>query len=196
MRATLTFASAVVLVWPRHGADARARRVQALRLHRQRLRQRGSDPGRQGAARQAHRRVGGQQGIKDYKVGKKDVSCELFLNFIVFDEHTCTAQRQRVLGRRSGQGRTTSEADAAGIEGAAGAHRRRRCARRQREQAAHAGSHKAGRKLTEQTIETPPAAAAADAATRYQLARGCRRGSGTRRRARFGCAAPTRRRPP
>lgn len=31
------------------------------------------------------------QGIKTYTVNKKDVSCELFLNFIVFDEHTCTA---------------------------------------------------------------------------------------------------------
>ena len=32
-----------------------------------------------------------EKGIKTYTVGKKDVSCELFLNFIVFDEHTCTA---------------------------------------------------------------------------------------------------------
>ena len=32
-----------------------------------------------------------EKGIKNYTVGKKDVSCELFLNFIVFDEHTCTA---------------------------------------------------------------------------------------------------------
>jgi hypothetical protein len=31
------------------------------------------------------------KGISKYTVGKKDVSCELFLNFIVFDEHTCTA---------------------------------------------------------------------------------------------------------
>lgn len=31
------------------------------------------------------------RGIKKYSVGKKDVSCELFLNFVVFDEHTCTA---------------------------------------------------------------------------------------------------------
>lgn len=31
-------------------------------------------------------------GVKDYRTGKKTVSCELFLNFIVFDEHTCTAQ--------------------------------------------------------------------------------------------------------
>jgi len=31
-------------------------------------------------------------GIKDFHTGKKTVSCELFLNFIVFDEHTCTAE--------------------------------------------------------------------------------------------------------
>jgi hypothetical protein len=29
--------------------------------------------------------------VPKYTVGKKDVSCELFLNFIVFDEHTCKA---------------------------------------------------------------------------------------------------------
>lgn len=33
-----------------------------------------------------------QRGIAKYNVGKKDVSCELFLNFIVFDEHTCRAE--------------------------------------------------------------------------------------------------------
>ena len=32
-----------------------------------------------------------EQGIDKYSVGKKDVSCELFLNLIVVDEHTCTA---------------------------------------------------------------------------------------------------------
>ena len=35
-----------------------------------------------------------QQGIKDYKTGPKSVNCELFLNFVVFDEHTCTATAQ------------------------------------------------------------------------------------------------------
>jgi hypothetical protein len=35
-----------------------------------------------------------EKGIKTYTVGKKDVQCELFLNFIVFDEHTCTASAQ------------------------------------------------------------------------------------------------------
>jgi hypothetical protein len=33
----------------------------------------------------------GTRGIKKYSVGKKDVSCELFLNLIVVDEHTCKA---------------------------------------------------------------------------------------------------------
>jgi hypothetical protein len=32
-----------------------------------------------------------EKGIKNYTVGKKDVKCELFLNFIIFDEHTCEA---------------------------------------------------------------------------------------------------------
>ena len=32
------------------------------------------------------------QKITKYVVGKKDVKCDLFLNFIVFDEHTCRAE--------------------------------------------------------------------------------------------------------
>ncbi len=31
------------------------------------------------------------RGIKSYRTGKKDVTCELFLDFGVFDEHTCRA---------------------------------------------------------------------------------------------------------
>lgn len=34
----------------------------------------------------------GERGIKSYRTGKKDVNCELFLNLIVFDEHTCRAE--------------------------------------------------------------------------------------------------------
>jgi hypothetical protein len=34
---------------------------------------------------------GAERGIKQMTVGKKDVSCELFLDFGVFDEHTCKA---------------------------------------------------------------------------------------------------------
>lgn len=33
-----------------------------------------------------------ENGIKTYKTGEKTVKCELFLDFIVFDEHTCTAE--------------------------------------------------------------------------------------------------------
>ena len=32
------------------------------------------------------------KGIKKYTVGKKSVDCKLFLDFIVFDEHTCNAE--------------------------------------------------------------------------------------------------------
>jgi len=32
-----------------------------------------------------------QQGISSYSISKKDVTCELFLNLIVVDEHTCRA---------------------------------------------------------------------------------------------------------
>ena len=32
-----------------------------------------------------------EKGIKKYKVGKKEISCELYLDVILFDEHTCKA---------------------------------------------------------------------------------------------------------
>ena len=32
-----------------------------------------------------------EQNISKWTVGKKEVKCELFLDFVVFDEHTCTA---------------------------------------------------------------------------------------------------------
>jgi hypothetical protein len=35
-----------------------------------------------------------EKGIKNYTVSTKTVKCELFLNFVVFDEHTCTATAQ------------------------------------------------------------------------------------------------------
>ena len=33
-----------------------------------------------------------ERGVSDYRTGKKSVTCELFLNLILFDEHTCTAE--------------------------------------------------------------------------------------------------------
>ena len=35
-----------------------------------------------------------EKGIKNYTVSPKTVKCELFLNFVVFDEHTCRATAQ------------------------------------------------------------------------------------------------------
>jgi hypothetical protein len=32
-----------------------------------------------------------KNGIKKYRSGPKDVECELFLDFVIFDEHTCKA---------------------------------------------------------------------------------------------------------
>lgn len=33
-----------------------------------------------------------ERGIENYTVGKKEVSCKLFLDFGFFDEHTCRAE--------------------------------------------------------------------------------------------------------
>lgn len=33
-----------------------------------------------------------ENGVAKYSTGKKDVKCELFLDFVVFDEHTCRAE--------------------------------------------------------------------------------------------------------
>jgi hypothetical protein len=33
-----------------------------------------------------------ERGIKGYRVGKKDVTCTLFLDVIIFDEYTCKAE--------------------------------------------------------------------------------------------------------
>ncbi|MCB1528994.1 MAG: hypothetical protein KDJ45_15025 [Hyphomicrobiaceae bacterium] len=33
-----------------------------------------------------------ERGIAKYTTGKKSVNCELFLDFVVFDEHTCRAE--------------------------------------------------------------------------------------------------------
>ena len=46
-----------------------------------------------------------EKGIKNYTVGKKSVKCELFLNFVVFDEHTCTATVQVCWGATAFQSR-------------------------------------------------------------------------------------------
>jgi hypothetical protein len=46
-----------------------------------------------------------KRGIKKYRVGKKTVNCELFLDFIAFDEHTCKAEAPVCWGRDAGKAR-------------------------------------------------------------------------------------------
>ena len=49
------------------------------------------------------------RGISKYTVGKKDVSCELFLNLILFDEHTCIAQAPVCWGKDIGKARAKAK---------------------------------------------------------------------------------------
>ena len=57
-----------------------------------------NDYGKEGPIRDAKKLLDGyiakwtaERGIKRYRVGKKSVTCELFLDFGFFDEHTCKA---------------------------------------------------------------------------------------------------------
>lgn len=60
-----------------------------------------NDFGKEGPARDAKKLLDKKiiqwaklKGIKTYTVGKKDVSCKLYLHLIVAEEHTCTATAQ------------------------------------------------------------------------------------------------------
>jgi hypothetical protein len=54
-----------------------------------------------------------EKGIKKFTTGEKAVTCELFLNFIVFDEHTCTAEATTCWdGAPLPKGETTASVDA------------------------------------------------------------------------------------
>jgi hypothetical protein len=44
-----------------------------------------------------------KRGVTKYRVGEKTVNCSLFLDFIVFDEHTCIAQAPVCWGRDIGK---------------------------------------------------------------------------------------------
>ena len=52
----------------------------------------------------------GERGIKKYSTGKKDVKCELYLDFGVFDEHTCRAEATVCWGEPGAPGTTTAAA--------------------------------------------------------------------------------------
>jgi hypothetical protein len=58
-----------------------------------------NDYGKEGPTKDAMKLLDGhiakwaaENGIKGYKVGKKTVSCELYLDLIIFDEYTCKAE--------------------------------------------------------------------------------------------------------
>jgi len=58
-----------------------------------------NDYGKEGPARDAQALLdkhiaqwAAERGIKKYRVGPKEVTCELFINLIIFDEHTCKAE--------------------------------------------------------------------------------------------------------
>lgn len=58
-----------------------------------------NDYGKEGPTRDAKSLLDGyiekwtqENGIKKYRTGEKTVECKLFLDVVVFDEHTCTAR--------------------------------------------------------------------------------------------------------
>jgi hypothetical protein len=61
-----------------------------------------------------------QNGVTAYQTGKKSVSCELFLDVILFDEHTCTASANVCWGAGVKPNNGTGEQAAATDDAAAG----------------------------------------------------------------------------
>jgi hypothetical protein len=61
-----------------------------------------------------------QNGVTAYQTGKKTVSCELFLDVILFDEHTCTASASVCWGAGVKPNNGTGEQAAATDDAAAG----------------------------------------------------------------------------
>lgn len=65
-----------------------------------------NDYGKEGPTRDAQalldthiEKVMKEKGVKKYTVGKKDVSCELYLDVGLFDEHTCKASASVCWGK-------------------------------------------------------------------------------------------------
>ena len=74
-----------------------------------------NDYGKDGPTEDAKRLLDGhiaswaaKQGIKEYTVGKKTVSCELFLDVLLFDEHTCTASATVCWGSNKPKAKTAA----------------------------------------------------------------------------------------
>ena len=110
MRATLSIAFASVLVCS-IGADAALAGCKRFGFTV-------NDYGKEGPIRDAKALLdkhvaswAKEKGIADYRIGPKKVSCDLFLDFIVFDEHTCTASANVCWGDQIGQITSTGDDD-------------------------------------------------------------------------------------
>ncbi|MGH1418477.1 MAG: hypothetical protein ACRBCJ_06435 [Hyphomicrobiaceae bacterium] len=49
-----------------------------------------------------------ENGVTNYKIGKKTVTCELFIDVILFDEYTCTARANVCWGGSSGKSKRSA----------------------------------------------------------------------------------------
>ena len=97
-----------------------------------------------------------QNGIKNYTIGKKDVKCELYIDVILFDEHTCTASAN-VCWDEPGKEKPAKSAKEKGKEPAAKSAENED--KKSSEAQPDAASEKAAEKTAEKPAETPPAAA-------------------------------------
>jgi hypothetical protein len=96
-----------------------------------------------------------ERGVSDYKTGKKSVSCELFLNFIVFDEHTCTAEATVCWGGSKLPGGEQSAAEAVEPEKAAVADEKPAKKKAVKEASVHTDAVEPAHKPAAQAIPDP-----------------------------------------
>lgn len=101
-----------------------------------------------------------QNGIKNYTIGKKDVKCELYIDVILFDEHTCTASAN-VCWDEPGKEKPAKSAKEKGSEPAAKSaeNEDKKSSEAQPAAASEKAPEKAAEKTAETPAETPPATA-------------------------------------
>jgi hypothetical protein len=110
MRLKTTLAAAFALAFAATAADAKCTRL-AFSVN---------DYGKDGPTKDAKDMLdkhiakwAAENGVKNYTTGKKTVSCELYLDLILFDEHTCKAEASVCWGAGGPATTTPTEAGAA-----------------------------------------------------------------------------------
>lgn len=98
-----------------------------------------------------------ERGVSDYTTGKKSVSCELFLNFIVFDEHTCTASATVCWGgsKLPGSEKVSAEDAAPAKESETASEEKHAKKKPVKEAAVHTDEHPAAAPKTAQSVPDP-----------------------------------------